>query len=52
MTEETFSFDFHEIVRDSDDLLEDENESSSLDSSSWKDSYHSVLSELEDERNT
>lgn len=52
MTEETFSFDYHEIVRESDDLLIDENEVCDPDSSSWTDSYHSVLNELEDERNT
>lgn len=51
MTEETFSFDYHEIVRESDDLLEDESEICDLDSSSWIDSYHNVLSEIEDERN-
>lgn len=51
MLEETFSFDYHEIVRESDDLLIDENEVCDLDSSSWTDSYHSVLNELKDERN-
>lgn len=52
MPEETFNFDYHKIVLESEDLLVDENEVCDLDSSSWADSYHSVFNELEDERDT